>query len=154
MTSILVVNLRGTINIPAPIKRTLQQLHLERRFRATVIPDNPVNRGMLQVVKNYAAWHNVESSVLVALLEKRGMISNSIRLDGKTVKDMGFKTMTDMAKSISSGDAVMAKISGLKPSFKLSPPKGGFKRSTRRMYSQGGVLGNNPELFKLVDVMI
>jgi len=52
------------------------------------------------------------------------------------------------------GETVLKEVKGIKPFFALSPPKGGFKRSTRRMYAQGGVLGENPELLSIVEKMI
>ena len=48
----------------------------------------------------------------------------------------------------------MSKIKPLKPWFALSPPKLGFKRSTKRLYGQKGILGHNKELTTLVKRMM
>jgi len=48
----------------------------------------------------------------------------------------------------------MNKIKSLKPWFALSPPRQGFKRSTKRLYGQKGVLGYNKELSTLIKRMI
>ena len=45
-------------------------------------------------------------------------------------------------------------IGGMLPYFALAPPKGGFKRSTRRQFREGGTLGPNPELPTVVKRMI
>ena len=40
MSAFIVVNLRGTINQRSTVKTTMEHLHLESRFRATIIPNN------------------------------------------------------------------------------------------------------------------
>ncbi len=154
MGAILVVNMRGTLNIPHPIKRTLRQLHLSTRFRATVLPDNPITKGMLQKVKNYVAWSDADLDLVTRLLEVRGMKSARARLALKDIQLQGFTTLRDLGKAIVKGEVTISKLDSIKPSFALSPPRGGFKRSTRRMYSQGGILGKNPDLAKLVEIML
>ena len=48
----------------------------------------------------------------------------------------------------------MTKLKPLKPWFALSPPRQGFKRSTKRLYGQKGILGHNKELITLVKRMM
>jgi len=76
------------------------------------------------------------------------------RLAIEDMESQGFKTLEDLSKAIVKGEATISKLVDIKPSFALSPPRGGFKRSTRRMYSQGGILGKNPDLAKLVEIMV
>jgi len=59
-----------------------------------------------------------------------------------------------LGKALSENKINLSSLSNLKPSFRLSPPKGGFRKSTRRMYSQGGTLGYNPDLSKLISNMV
>jgi large subunit ribosomal protein L30 len=40
------------------------------------------------------------------------------------------------------------------PYFRLAPPRGGFKRSMRRQFTEKGILGNNPKLEEIVRRMI
>lgn len=148
------MNMRGTVNIPEPIKRTLHHMHLATRFRATILPDNPVTKGMLQKVKNYIAWIEADADVVTKLLEKRGMRSSRTRFDLNDLKSQKYKTMHDLGDAIVREEKTISKLDAIKPSFALSPPRGGFKRNTRRMYSQGGILGKNPDLVKLVEIMI
>ncbi len=55
------------------------------------------------------------------------------------MKALGFKTYADLAQAIIKGETsdTLSSVKGLKPFFGLSPPKGGFKRSSRRAV-QGG----------------
>jgi len=109
---------------------------------------------MLQKVKNYVAWSDADLDLVTRLLEVRGMKSARARLALKDMQLQGFTTLRDLGKAIVKGEVTISKLASIKPSFTLSPPRGGFKRSTRRMYSQGGILGKNPDLAKLVEIML
>ena len=142
---LLVVRLRGTVNVRDPVEKTLKLLHLTKRYRATMIPDTPSFRGMLKVIQNQVAWCEVDSPLVEELIRKRG---RTRRLGKDQGVDVG-----EMAVSISAGRKRL-EDHGLKPTFALSPPRGGFKASSRRLYSQGGVLGKNSELPELVRKML
>lgn len=151
---LLVVAIRGMVNIPAPTKRTLQQLHLSSRYRATLIPADPVHRGMLERVKDHVAWSSVDAPLVEALLAKRGQVSRTRKLAKDELSKLGFKSLKTLAAALTKGKADYAKFRALIPSFPLAPPRGGFKRSTKRMYRDGGLLGENPELPKIVERMM
>jgi len=153
MKTILVVNMKGTVNQSSQIKRTLELLKLETKFRATIIPDNKTNRGMLHKVKNHVAWHDADETIIHELLEKRGKESSNKKITENTLKNNGYKTMKDLANEIFLGKKTLSSLK-VKSTFTLSPPKGGFLRSTRRMYTQGGILGKNPQLNDIVLKMI
>lgn len=148
------MRVRGTINVREPVKRVLEQLHLTKRFRATIIPDTPDYRGMLKVAKDHIAWCPVNASLISKLIKERGRKEGWKPLTLNEIKNMNFKSFNDLAKSLENGEVVLKEIKEIKPFFALSPPKGGFKRSTRRPYSQKGVLGENPELISIVERMI
>lgn len=154
VNSLLVVRLRGTINVREPVKRILEQLHLTKRFRATIIPDTPDYRGMLIVAKDHVAWCPINASSISKLIKKRGRKEGWKPLSLKEIKGMNFKSFIDLAKSLEKGKIVLKEVKGMKPFFALSPPRGGFKCSTRRMYAQRGILGENPELISIVEKMI
>jgi len=152
--SLLVVRIRGTINVREPVKKVLEQLHLTKRFRATIIPDTPDYRGMLKLAKDHIAWCPVDASFISKLIEKRGRKEGWKPLSLKEIEKMNFKSFSDIVRSLENGEISLKEVKGIKPFFALSPPKGGFKRSTRRQYSQGGVLGEFPELISIVEKMI
>ncbi|MCP8322830.1 MAG: uL30 family ribosomal protein [Candidatus Methylarchaceae archaeon HK02M2] len=152
--NLLVVRLRGTVNVREPVRRTLEQLHLTKRFRATIIPDTPEYRGMLLASKELVGWCPVDSSLISKLIKNRGRKGGWKPLTYNDIKKLGFKGFRGIAKSIDEGKTALKEIEGMNPYFALSPPKGGFKRSTRRLYTQGGILGENPELVSIVANMI
>lgn len=153
----LVVRMKGTVNIPNWAKTTLDNLHLQKKFRATLIPENEQTLGMLQKIKEIVAWTSVEESFIREFIEKKGRYSSSKLLSSNTEskKDENNAPAIDsMISDISKNDSFLSKISGLKPWFALNPPKGGFKRKSKTLYSQKGILGENRELLDLVKRMM
>jgi large subunit ribosomal protein L30 len=121
-----------------------------------VVGDDPVSKGAVHLCKDYVAWAPLDAELLTSLLESRGRVSGSRTLDGEALKAMGFKTYADLAQAIIKGEttSTLSAVKGLKPFFGLSPPKGGFKRSSRRQFREGGILGENPKLPEIVRRMI
>jgi len=154
MAKILVVNLHGMIGVPRATKEALAEMGVGRRFAATVVGDDPVDRGALALCKDYVAWAPVDSALLAELLKSRGRVSNAKALDEKALKGLGVKTHAELADKIIKGDSRLSSVKGLKPFFGLSPPRGGFKRSSRRQFGEGGILGENPQLPEIVRRML
>lgn len=152
---LLVVNVHGLINTPRAVRATLVQLGIGKRFSATVVDDGPVSRGAVVACKDYVTWGPVEAEFLASLLQARGRVSKSRALDEKGLGEIGFKTHAELAAKIMSDDVDrLSAVTGLKPFFSLSPPRGGFKRPLRRQFREGGVLGENPQLPDLVRRMM
>ena len=68
----LVVRIRGTVNIPHWANTTLNNLNLDKRFRATIVAENPQSLGMLRKIKEIVAWTSVDANSVKELLEKKG----------------------------------------------------------------------------------
>jgi len=154
MALLLVVNLHGKIDSSAPVRKALSELKVERRFSASVVPDDGPTTGMLRLCKDFVAWGPVDLKLLVELLKRRGMVTESRRLDAAALSALGFKKHEELASKIMKGEARLSSFEGLRPFFRLHPPKGGFKASSRRQASERGILGNNPRLAELVKRMI
>jgi hypothetical protein len=73
--------------------------------------------------------------------------------DGNSQKPQNID-LDKVASAISQNQLYLSKIPGIKPWFALSPPKGGFRKKSKRSYSQNGVLGENKELVSLVKRMM
>jgi len=146
MGLILVVNLHGQINVRREVRSALREMRVERRFSATVVRDDPSTLGLLDLSRDFAAW--------APLLEARGKVSERKKLDGNELHELGFKGTEELASKMMEGEMRLSAVKGLRPFFNLSPPRGGFKVSTRRKFGEGGVLGMNPKLPELVRRMI
>jgi large subunit ribosomal protein L30 len=153
--SLLVVNMRGLVNTRTPVRKTLEQLKLLRRFNATIVPDDKVYRGMILSAKEHVAWCKIDSSTAENLLVKRSEMSTQKRFSEADLKKNGsYSSFAQLAKAIADGTTKIDGSQGFRQFFRLAPPKGGLRRSTRRQYGQGGILGENKDLLEIVGRMI
>lgn len=175
----LVVRMKGTVNVPRWANLTLESLHLDKKFRATIIPENEQSLGMLRKIKEWVSWSSVDDSFIREFVEKKGRISASRLVMSTTAtgttdamgdsssssskEDTGGNDSSQksqnvdldkVASAISQNQLYLSKIPGIKPWFALSPPKGGFRKKSKRSYSQNGILGENKELISLVKRMM
>jgi len=146
-----VIRLRGTVNVHRKIKETLKYLRLHKRYHCVVVPDTPSYRGMLQVVKDYVAYGEIDAETLALLLRHRGRLKGDKRLTDEYVREKtGYETIEEFAKAVIEGKASLKDLPDLKPVFRLHPPRGGLK-SIKRHYGYGGDLGyHGKDISKLI----
>lgn len=149
----LVVRIRGTVNIPHWANNTLDNLNLDKRFRATVIPENPESLGMLRKVKEMVAWTSADATIIKELLEKRGKKTGFKPITNSDLPD-GYSTIEELASAIADNKIALSKIRSIKPWFALNSPRGGFKRKTKTQYSKDGILGEDKGLTDIVKRML
>ena len=154
MALLLVLNLHGAINSSAQVRKALEELKVVRRFSASVVPEDPSTLGTLKLCKDRVAWAPIEADLLATLLKKRGMISATKSLDSVSLKKMGYKDHEELAAKMVEQEIRLSAVQGLRPFFRLAPPKGGFRRSMRRGSTEKGMLGSNPRLSELVGRML
>jgi len=149
----LVVRIKGTVNIPQWARKTLDGLNLDKRFRATIVPENNEYLGMLRTVKDVVAWTKADAGIVKELLEKRGRKAGYKPITTSDIPKE-YKSLDDLASAIADNKVAMSKLEGIKPWFALNPPRGGFKRKTKTQYAQDGVLGEDTELVEIVKRML
>ena len=138
--SYLVVRIRGQVDVPHWATTTMELLRLDKKYRATILQTQINTLGMLDKVKHYVSWQEADLEITKELLDKRGRKSGYRKIESEDLKEMGFAGIDEMASSIAEGKVSMSKIKTLKPWFALAPPRQGFKRSTKRLYTQKGIL--------------
>ena len=109
---------------------------------------------MLNKIKHYISWQEVDISTTKELLDKKARKSGYKKITTEDISKIGFKSMDELASSLTEGKTSLSKLSPLKPWFALSPPRKGFKRSTKKLYGQKGILGQNKELSEIVKRMM
>ncbi|MCE2497690.1 MAG: 50S ribosomal protein L30 [Nitrosopumilaceae archaeon] len=150
----LVVRIRGQADVPYWAVHTMSLLKLERKYRATILPAKENTLGMLSKIKHYVAWTRLDAELAQEIIEKKARKSGYRRITQEDIKGLGFDGTKQMAESLSRGSSALSKLKPLKPWFALAPPKHGFRRSTKRLAGQKGVLGNNDELGEIVRRMM
>ncbi len=110
---IAVIRIRGSIRVKKAVNDTLNMLKLYKRNYCVVLAETPSILGMLQKVKDYITWGEINDETLKLLKEKR--LEKTKDKQGKVVE---------------------------KTFFRLSPPRKGFERKgTKVAFKVGGALG-------------
>ncbi|MDX1441945.1 MAG: 50S ribosomal protein L30 [Nitrosopumilaceae archaeon] len=150
----LVVRIKGQADVPHWATTTMSLLRLDKKYRATILQAKDNTLGMLNKVKHYVSWIELDAALAKDLLDKKGRKSGYRKINSEDLKELGFNSIDELASALADGKANLSKLKPLKPWFALAPPKHGFKRSTKRLYGQKGVLGSNKELDSIVRRMI
>ena len=150
----LVVRICGQADVPYWATTTMSLLKLEKKYRATIIPEKENTLGMLRKIQHYVSWQEVDVETAKELLDKKARKTGYKKVTNEDITSVGFKSMDEVATSLAEGKTSLSKLKPLKPWFALDPPRHGFKRSTKRLYGQKGVLGYNKELSVIVKRMM
>lgn len=141
-----VIRVRGLSGVFREIDETLRMLHLTRNCHATLIDDRASYLGMLRKAKDYLVWGEVSREGVALLLRKRGKLVGNKKLTEKYVQRIGYESIDDLAEAIYELKVEYSSISGVKPLFRLHPPKKGFKGKVKKSYAAGGVTGYRGEV--------
>jgi large subunit ribosomal protein L30 len=150
----LVVRIKGQADCPYWATTTMTLLKLDKKYRATILPIKDNTLGMLRKVQHYVSWTEIDASLAQELVEKKARKGGYQKVTDDDLKELGFANASELGTALADGKATLSKLSPLKPWFALAPPVHGFKRSTKKLYGQKGVLGANKELDTIVRRMI
>ncbi|EGP93127.1 50S ribosomal protein L30 [Nitrosarchaeum koreense] len=150
----LVVRIKGQADCPYWATTTMTLLKLDKKYRATILPAKDNTLGMLNKVKHYVTWIEIDASLAKELIDKKARKDGYKKITAADLKELGFESSDALGAALAEGKATLSKLKPLKPWFALSPPRFGFKKSTKKMYGQKGVLGHNNDLPKLVRNMM
>lgn len=150
---VVVIRIRGPSGMDAETEYTLRLLNLKRANQATVLPLNPSVRGVLRKVEPYVTWGEATPEILVRLF-RRADLRPGVNVQ-EELSRLGVTSYEELAEKICKGEldvSVLRRI--FKPTFRLHPPRGGFKGSIKRPAGQKGILGYAGERIKrLIEAM-
>ncbi len=140
-----IIRIRGTADIHPDVEYTLKLLRLHKKYHAVLYPAETQGlKGMLQKVKDWVTWGEINRDTLIELLKRRGRIPGNKRLTDEYVKEeLGLEGgIEELADKLLSGELRLHRLEDkIKPVFRLHPPKKGFKKSIKRPYGDMGELG-------------
>jgi large subunit ribosomal protein L30 len=150
-----VIRVRGTINVKPDIKKTLQLLNLSKVNHCVLLEEKPSIKGMLQVVKDYVTWGEIEKDAISKLITSRGKLEGDKELTNDYLKSStSFSDVDKISQAIIDNKFRYKDIPDVKPIFRLSPPKNGYE-GIKRSFSNKGALGyRGKEINKLIKRMI
>ncbi|HLC58884.1 MAG TPA: 50S ribosomal protein L30 [Candidatus Nanoarchaeia archaeon] len=137
-----VVQIRGLMGMNKKFTTTFQSLKLIRKNSCVIIDDTRDYLGMLIKLKDHVTWGEIDQETFKALIEKRGRVAGNKALTQEYLKDKAKMDFNTLASNVMDGKLKLRDVPGLKPFFRLTPPRGGFdKEGIKKQYSLGGTLG-------------
>jgi len=77
---IAIILVRGLVRATSKVKNTLKMLNLERKNYCSIVLNTEANMGMIDVVRSFVTYGEIEDDTLKTLLEKRGEKRDEKRL--------------------------------------------------------------------------
>lgn len=145
---IVIIKMSGEMDSDRGERKTLEMLKLKRKYVCVLVDNTPSMLGMIEKVKKYIFAGEIDQETLKELVEKRGKTageSKKVLLSSDKVLDWTHRFM--------SGKTDFKEI-GIKPFFRLHPPRGGFKKSTKLFWPQGVLGWQGKEINKLIKKML
>src|SRR3989344_2122596 len=127
---IAIIRISGAVKLDRPIIQTFDRLRMKRKYSCIVFNPTIEQAGMINKLKDFVAFGEINSETFSKLVEKRGQLADRAK-------------KTDLKKA--ADEIIKGKKyseANLKPFFRLHPPRGGIKS---KVHFPKGVLGNNKE---------
>lgn len=130
---IIVIRISGQVGVQREEKEALYRLRLRRKYAAVLLKPTQENLSLLKKIRNTVAYGEINKETLVELITKRGKLLAPEK-----------KQKIDAEKIAQELDKKSLSAFGLKPFFRLHPPRRGID-SKKHAGVGKGVLGNNKE---------
>jgi len=138
-----IIRIKGSVKLRKEIKDTLAMLRVHRKMHCVLIKETDTVKGMLNKVRNWITWGEIDDKILELMIRKRGRKQGNKRLTEKEVKDV--------FEFIKNNERIPDII---KPVFRLTPPSKGFKKSIKQHYPNGELGYRGKEINGLLKRMI
>jgi large subunit ribosomal protein L30 len=150
-----IIRVRGIVNVKPNIKKTLQLLNLTRVNHCVLTEESPSAKGMLQIVKDYVTWGEIEKDTLTKLIKEKGRLEGEKPITEDYLKSAtSYKDIEKLVEAITLKKLKFKEIPNVKPLFRLDPPRKGYE-SVKRAYTKKGTLGyRGKEINKLLEKML
>jgi large subunit ribosomal protein L30 len=142
---IVAVKVRGEVSAQREARETTEFLGLSHTNHAVIIDSRPAYLGMLQRAQSYVTWGEASKEIVAAMLKQRGKIGGGKKLTDEYAVKLGFKSVDDLAEAVFNCKAEVHKLDGVQKTFRLRPPKKGYKGKTKKSFRAGGEAGYRGE---------
>jgi len=151
-----VVRVKGDVGASSDVRMTFKLLRLYKKNYCIVLTLRPEVVGMVQKIKDFVTFGELDKDTFVKLLKVRGKIAGNRQLTEDYLKSKANLDLAKFADEVFDAKKDLKDVPGLKPFFRLKPPTGGFERlGIKHSYAQGGSLGyRGKDINKLIGRMI
>ncbi len=123
---IVIIRISGLVEMPGYANEMLHRMRLRKKYTTVLVRESPETLKILQHIRNFVAYGKITPETLELLISKRGKSIDKKKFDvKKIIAEMEKKDLESL---------------GLKPYFRLHPPRGGIKS---KIHFPKGILGDN-----------
>jgi len=127
---IIAIRISGLVETPSEIGETLFRIRLRRKYSAVLLHPTAENLKLLSKIRNFVAYGEISNETLKELISRRAVPAD--------------KKKIELSKVIEQLEKKSPESAGIKPFFRLHPPRGGID-SKLHFPIRKGVLGDNKE---------
>lgn len=139
---IAIIQVRGPIHLNQKLKDTLKMLKLPKKHSCVIVEGNSSYKGMITKIKDYITWGEIDEETFKMLLQRRGRVAGNKGLTEEYLKDKTKMGYDEFSKAFLEGKIKLKEVAGMKPYFRLTPPRKGFERGgIKKPFAMGGALG-------------
>ncbi|MBN2422498.1 uL30 family ribosomal protein [Candidatus Woesearchaeota archaeon] len=126
------VRIRGDMKLSYKLKDTFTALNLHKKNWCVIVNNSPSNLGMIDKIKDYITWGEIDNETYALLTEKRAQPFKAGASDRKNkIQNTKFITINNQK---------------YKKYFRLNPPLKGYgRKGIKKAFAQGGALGYRGE---------
>lgn len=133
---IAIIRIHGRAELNASVEETLKRLNIYKKYTCSLIDEkDEIKMGMVKKMETFTCYGSVDDKVIRELIIKRGQT-----LNGKKINE---KDADKLLHEIKEGNWKIKKF------FRLAPPVGGLKKSSKLQYPKG-ILGKHEDISKLL----
>lgn len=129
---IAVIRISGDVKISEKIRESLNRLRLRRKYSCVLVKPTENNLKLLRKIRDYVAYGSIDKETLKQLIKSR---AKSINPEKKINSE---EIISSLEKSS------LLKL-GIKPFFRLHPPRKGIDSKKHFGTTKKAVLGDNKE---------
>ncbi len=134
---IVVIRISGLVDVNKDVEETLFRLRMRRKYSCVLLEATEKNLKTLRKIRDYVAYGTIDNKTLSELLEKRAVPIQK----GKKISPE--KIIPELEKKS------LVKL-GIKPFFRLHPPRSGIDSKKHFGVTKKAVLGDNKESINLL----
>lgn len=136
---IAIIRISGMVDVESSIENALFRLRLRRKYALVLMNPTREDNILLKKLRNHISYGEISPSTLKKLIQHRAQSIDGKKVDAdKVVEGLNKKSLLDL---------------GIKPFFRLHPPRGGIE--SKKHFGVGkGVLGENKKINELIERML
>ena len=151
---VAIIRIRGSTGIKPSAEKTAELLNLNRINHMVIFPETESINGMLNRVKDYVTWGEIDRETLELVLKERVLLVGHKKLTEDYLKEEGFSSIGELAQGLLDGKVKFKDLKDVNPVIRLNPPKGGYEAIQKPFHQKGSAGYRGSKINNIIRRMI